>query len=132
MARRVLIFSIGFLFGSILVYQLLIKDTDREFYGSWLPEGRVLKKIKTSLNFGESRLNCLMECQDVFASDIEWLLENGDVDFSKSETKAKRKSYRVEGETEGQMNLAITFELLNDSVWVSDLVSDKQKTCDCN
>ncbi|UTW63328.1 hypothetical protein KFE98_03990 [bacterium SCSIO 12741] len=92
MARRVLIYSIGFLMGCMAVYMLFYKGQDREFYGSWLPEGRVLKKIHTTLDRSDTTLNCLMECQGVFDSDLDLLFKDGEVDFSSSVTQGSPKN----------------------------------------
>lgn len=123
--------------GSVMVYQLIIKGTDREFYGSWLPEGRVLKKIRTGLDKQPVLLSCWTKCADIFNSDVDYLLENGDVDFSKSITKGAQKSYYVEADLETGKQLQMEFGLTDDSVSVNfiQVVGAEKRTendCSCD
>ena len=122
--------------GSVMVYQLIIKGTDREFYGSWLPEGRVLKKIRTGLDKQPQLLSCWTKCAGIFNSDIDFLLDEGDVDFSKSTTQGGDKSYLVEVQLESKKKIQAEFGLTEDSVFVSfiDIEGQSQKTkkeCGC-
>ena len=71
MARRLLIFSVGFFMGCVLVYTTMFKGTDREFYGSWLPEGRVIKKLNSSLNRDHSSYQCILDKSGVFESEVD-------------------------------------------------------------
>lgn len=137
MARRFFIFSIGLLLGSMLVYQLMIKGTDREFYGSWLPEGRVLKKIRNGLDKQHLQLDCWTKCTDVFNSDIDYLLENGDVDFSKSTTQGSEKAYLVEVELESEEVLQVIFGMVEEEISIQEItVGSKSpysaKDCSCD
>ncbi|MAZ37006.1 MAG: hypothetical protein CL842_06105 [Crocinitomicaceae bacterium] len=137
MARRFFIFSIGLLFGSVLVYQLLIKGTDREFYGSWLPEGRVLKKIRTGLDKQHLKLDCWTKCASIFNSDIDYLLENGDVNFSRSKTQGSEKSYFVDSELESEQLLEVTFGMVGEQISIQEITVDKKNTfkakdCSCD
>ncbi len=137
MARRFFIFSIGLLLGSVLVYQILIKDTDREFYGSWLPEGRVLKKIRTGLDKHHAYLNCWTDCANIFNSDVDVLLESGDVDFSQSKTKGTEKQYIIETELENGELLTMGFGLIKDSVFIQYIETSKaakyvDSNCGCD
>lgn len=123
--------------GSFMVYQLLIKDTDREFYGSWLPEDRVLKKIRTGLDAKHDYLNCWTSCTGIFNSDIDILLSSGDVDFSKSVTQGDEKQYLVNTTLERGVDLTVLFGLQQDSIVIQQInlvpgkVSD-QNTCSCD
>lgn len=137
MARRFFIFSIGLLFGSVLVYQLMIKGTDREFYGSWMPEGRVLKKVRTGLDKQHIKLDCWTKCSNIFNSDIDYLLENGDVDFSRSKTQGTEKSYFIECELESGDLLEVTFDLVDELVKIQEITVNKKssfssKDCTCD
>lgn len=131
MARRVLIFSIGFLMGCVLVYTTFFKDSERDFYGSWLPEGRVLKKLNSSLNRGTAEFKCALDQSGVFDSDIDLLFENGDIDFSKSETKLEPRSYVTYVEA-NEREIWVEFVLNKDSAWVSKMGVDSLKTVNCD
>lgn len=120
--------------GSVMVYQVLIKGTDREFYGSWLPEGRVLKKIRSALDKQYEKLNCYTSCAGIFNSDIDELLENGDVDFSKSQTTGAQKTYFISNELESGELLEVQFFLVEDSVGLIEVKTKGETTIakDCN
>lgn len=132
MARRLLIFSVGFFMGCVAVYAFLFRGTDRDFYGAWLPDGRVLKKIHNSIDRSSSTFNCLIEDAGVFPSELDLLLTDGNVDFSKSETKKKKKKYYTEIELEGGRNIQAEFVVLNDSAWLNRIGIDEfiESNCD--
>ncbi|MBD81350.1 MAG: hypothetical protein CL840_20705 [Crocinitomicaceae bacterium] len=121
MARRFLIFGIGFLLGCVLVYVTMFKGTDREFYGSWLPEGRVLKKIKFSLDQSSSGYKCILEKSGVFDSEFEQLLESGDIDFEKSSTDKTVKRYFISSEVDESRTIVTEIALRRDSAWITQI-----------
>ena len=125
MPRRILIFSIGFLFGCVLVYQTMFKNSDRDFYGGWLPDGRVLKKINLSLNRDIPNYECLLTCHQLFDSDVQEILKKGDVRFAECETKTEPKIYVVEGELESGSHVKMKFSLAGDSARLMDILIPK-------
>lgn len=117
--------------GCMAVYLLLFKGQDRDFYGSWLPEGRVLKKINTTLDRSDSTLVCLMECEGIFASDLEGLLQEGEVDFASSKTQGSPKEYSLSVERESNESLEMRFYLEEDSTWVHSIMGKQPSDCQC-
>ena len=87
-----MIFSVGFFMGCVLVYTTMFKGTDREFYGSWLPEGRVIKKLNSSLNRDHSSYQCILDKSGVFESEVDEMFVSGDIDFEKSNTESSIES----------------------------------------
>lgn len=131
MARRFLIYSIGFLFGCVLVYQTMYKNTDRDFYGGWLPDGRVLKKIDQNLDRNQESYQCILTCHELFDSDIDEVLQKGDVRFAESDTKREPKLYVVDAVLESGKELKLTFEMNMESCELKTIISP-DKTCNCD
>ncbi|MGB0403560.1 MAG: hypothetical protein ACPGEG_05635 [Salibacteraceae bacterium] len=132
MARRLLIFSVGFFMGCVAVYAFLFKGTDRDFYGAWLPDGRVLKKINNSIDRSSTKYKCLIENAGVFPSELDLLLTDGNVDFSKSDTKNKKKKYFTEIELEGGRNIQAEFVIMKDSAWLTQVGIGQFLEADCD
>jgi hypothetical protein len=132
MARRVFIFSIGFLMGCVLVYNTFFKDSERDFYGSWLPEGRVLKKINQSLDHSSTRYQCQIKSAGIFESEMDKTFADGSVDFDNSETKGEPKSYRVSHEIDDNRILVFDFALREDTAWIIQLGVNQFKETNCD
>lgn len=132
MARRLLIFSVGFLMGCVLVYTTMFKDTNREFYGSWLPEGRVMKKLNSSLHRGNEDYQCILKKAEIFESEMDELLLDGDIDFGKSNTESSIRKYVISVESTSKRNIIAEISLARDSAWVSQIgISELSfKACD--
>tara|TARA_B110000967_G_C18731712_1_gene482933 strand:- start:209 stop:607 length:399 start_codon:yes stop_codon:yes gene_type:complete len=131
-ARRLLIFSVGFFMGCVLVYTTMFKGTDREFYGSWLPEGRVIKKLNSSLNRDHSSYQCILDKSGVFESEVDEMFVSGDIDFEKSNTESSIRKYFVNVEINENRNVVAEISLARDSAWISQIgVSNLSfKACD--
>lgn len=120
--KRLKYYAIGFGLG--LVFTFII------FQGrgwDWLPGNRVLTSIKSSDIYYSEAMKCEMNCKTVSKKDIFELLENGDVNFSESETHETPKVYVIENE-----GLKVSFELNNrDSVAVlNQIFSGNDCNCD--
>ena len=55
----------------------------------WLPGARVLNSVQTSKIIISDKENCFLACNDINESAVYELIENGSVDFSKSDTENK-------------------------------------------
>ena len=89
--NRLKFYLIGFGLGLFLIYTLF---KDREW--DWLPENKVKKfilenPIKINLRKDQTKI-----LTDQFSKNIFDLITNGNVNFSKSETKAVDKKYIIE------------------------------------
>lgn len=93
----------------------------------WLPGNRVLQTIRTSKVITSEKDKCLIDCNNISASSIYKLIENGDVDFGESDTK--NKNYKISNDS-----LTLNFQLnIEDSVAktiVNSIPGDK--SCHCN
>jgi hypothetical protein len=132
MARRFFIFSIGFLMGCVLVYTTFFKDSERDFYGSWLPEGRVIKKIRLSLDRTTDLYACQLKSAGIFESEMDLLLEDGSIDFSASETKINPRIYRVDYEVKDERVLMLDIVLQEDSAWIKQLGVNQIQEVNCD
>jgi len=132
MARRFLIFGIGFLMGCVLVYTTMFKDTNREFYGSWLPEGRVMKKLNSSLNRNVEGYQCILEKSGIFESEMDELLIEGDIDFDKSNTQSSIRKYLITSEVSTDRIIFAEISLAIDSAWVSQIGVSKLSFSACD
>lgn len=131
MVRRFMLFLIGAGLGCLFVYFTLIKDRDRN-YSSYFPNGRVLKKIDESLDSTQTKFNCLLACNRLSKTEFYTLLENGEVDFDKSETQAEPKKYLVNSNLSG---LNYLFHVtLKDSIASLDYLYtlDVERDCVCD
>jgi hypothetical protein len=126
MARRIFIFSIGFFGGCIMVWFMFFRTGERSFYGNWLPEGRVLSKLKAGLDKNSSHSLCMLECTGIFKSQLAALLDQGDVLFSESKTNEDPREYEV-----AYQSIRMRFILSGDSVTIGVSPTQKPRTCDC-
>ncbi|WP_291871117.1 DUF4258 domain-containing protein [Maribacter sp.] len=69
----------------------------------YLPNCRVLKNIRSKPLHYSEEINQLLLNKELDSLDIVFLLREGDVDFSKSDTKSNPcKTYLIEGELHGK------------------------------
>lgn len=83
--RRFKYYLIGFGLGLLLVYGIF---GGRDLT-TWTPEGRVLQAIDSSQVSISERALCQLECNSLSFADIQWIMEDADVDFSESSTRKK-------------------------------------------
>jgi hypothetical protein len=104
--KRLKFFSIGFSIGILFVYFLF---KDREFKWSWLPGNRVTEFIlQHPIKINTEKFNSLNQ-KESFSNSVFNTIINGDVVFSKSETKGLIKSYLIENK-ENKAVISISFQ----------------------
>lgn len=117
--------------GCVLVYRMIIKDSDRDFYGSWLPTGRVLKKIDETLDRNSESFKCFLKCNEMFDSDVDYMMENASINFSDSDTKGQTKNYELNVELEDGRNVFAMIKLKGEESTLTDMSVDG-KECSCD
>lgn len=92
----------------------------------WLPGNRVLETIRTSKIVTSEHDKCLIDCNGISANAIYELIENGDVNFSESDTK--NKNYKISNDS-----LTLNFKLnLKDSLAITVINNIPQNNkCNC-
>jgi len=97
MARRLRIYLFGVGLGLLLTWALVLRHRNTEDLLAWTPENRVLNALRedTALQKPDQYI-CLLDCYDLTSLDVEALLNDGAVDFSKSQTKTDPKEYLVQ------------------------------------
>lgn len=92
--KRIGYFLIGLSFG-IVFLTFFLKNKKAEF--CYLPNCRVLKNIRSKSFKVETETQKVLDLNHIELSDINTLLENAEVDFSKSNTKSEPcKTYTIE------------------------------------
>ena len=100
--KRILYYLIGLSLGLVIVVSTLgVRGCD------WLPENRIKTAIaKTQIYVSENNLNRI-NCSN-YNNAIFSLLNNGEIDFSKSDTKNKLKTYFI---SDNKISLKISINL---------------------
>jgi hypothetical protein len=130
-ARRIRLFIIGILIGSLVVWGFLFRGRT---FPAWTPEGRVLEALQEHPIRISSDARCMLICNDISDEDILALIADGDVLFSESDIRGKDiPEYVVEGKGKNLKLYKMKFrsEYLT-TVLISVLPSpNSNATCDC-
>ncbi|MGB5821334.1 MAG: DUF4258 domain-containing protein [Saonia sp.] len=98
--------SIGLVF-LVFFFKKKSEETGTEF--CYFPNCRVLQDLRSKpLSYSES-IDAMLRHKELDTMDIRYFLEEGDIDFGKSDTRSKPcKTYLIEGElkeTEAVLNV---------------------------
>jgi hypothetical protein len=130
-ARRIRLFIIGILIGSLVVWGFLFRGRT---FPAWTPEGRVLEALQEHPIRISSEARCILDCNKISDEDILALIADGDVLFSESDIRGKDiPEYVVEGKGKNLKLYKMKFrsEYLT-TVLISVLPSpNSNATCDC-
>ena len=130
-ARRIRLFIIGILIGSLVVWGFLFRGRT---FPAWTPEGRVLEALQEHPIRISSEARCMLNCNKITDDDILALIADGDVLFSESDIRGKDiPEYVVEGKGKNLKLYKMKFrsEYLT-TVLISVLPSpNSNATCDC-
>jgi hypothetical protein len=130
-ARRIRLFIIGILIGSLVVWGFLFRGRT---FPAWTPEGRVLEALQEHPIRITSDARCMLNCNKITDDDILALIADGDVLFSESDIRGKDiPEYVVEGKGKNLKLYKMKFrsEYLT-TVLISVLPSpNSNATCDC-
>lgn len=108
MKRRFTLYGFGFVLGIILVIFFL---GGKNASCSWFPNDRMLKIIRSKqISYSENIQNLILS-KEIDSMDINLILDNGNIDFSESQTKNMPcREYLING-VDNQQNLAITVSI---------------------
>ena len=130
-ARRIRLFIIGILIGSLVVWGFLFRGRT---FPAWTPEGRVLEALHEYPIRISSEARCMLNCNQIKDEDILALIADGDVLFSESDIRGKDiPEYVVEGKGKNLKLYKMKFrsEYLT-TVLISVLPTpNSNATCDC-
>lgn len=118
MKKRFTLYGFGFVIGIVLVFFFL---GGKRASCNWLPNDRILNIIRQKqINLSDEVKSHLAEIGSD-SLDIYRMLENGDVDFSKSQVKNDPcRLYWIQGQEE-QKQLVITVEVCDSVATVNTL-----------
>ena len=95
---------------------------------------RGLNRSPSVVNYSK-HARCRMECRHIDESEIKDILENGKINYNKSELEGDdcKKKYAVEGTTRDQQRVRIIFAPCQTEVTVVTVIDiGKEWECDCN
>ena len=127
--RRIKLYIIGVLLGCVMVYGLFHNRIP-----SWLPETIIKEELlEWPLQFTK-HANCRMECRGITEEEIILVLEEGDINFSKSKVRGKPcPTYAIEGNTEDGQFVRIVFAKCDSITRVVTAIDLGVKhDCDCD
>lgn len=130
-SKRLRLFLVGVVLGSIVMYFLVFKD--RDIYKS--PQ-QVIKMQLTANKLEYSKhATCRMECRNISEDEVKAILADGDIDYGKSQVHDKPcPSYAIEGKTNDGQNLRVVFakcDSLTRVVTAIDLDAENEN-CNCD
>lgn len=115
--NRFIYYLIGFLFGVIILIFIWDKKNTEFSYG---PNARVKKNIMTKKIHYSAKLHSAFAKNIITASTIQDIMKNGDVNFSKSDTKLDSCKIYVIEMIINKKNLSINLENCTNEVKVYD------------
>jgi len=118
MKRRFTLYGFGFVIGIMLVFFFL---GGKNASCNWLPNDRMLKIIRSKQISYSKDVQNLIISKEIDSMDINLVLDNGNIDFSKSQTKNMPcREYLINGVNK-QQNLALTVSIC-DSIAVIEKI----------
>lgn len=132
MWRKLRIYLFGVGLGLIVTWALVLRNRNTQELLKWTPENRVMNEIKqdTALVYPRN-FECILDCYGLNSLDMERLMEEGDVNFSKSQTRSDPKIYRVEYEDE-EVTIDADFAMGEEQNELKQIrVNGEKKNCAC-
>jgi len=128
-ARRLRLYLMGVLLGCVLVV-FFFRDR-LSVLTSWLPNDRVLLRLKTTLVEVDPAAECYMHCAKLDSSDLDVLFENGDVRFNLSETHEQPLKYVVDERLNDRL-VRFSFEAADSTAILRKIeFPNGDLSCDC-
>ncbi len=119
MRKRFALYGFGFIMGLGLVFFFL---GGKNASCNWLPNDRMLNIIRSKQIIYSDNINEAISTKKIDSTDINEILINGDIDFSKSQTKNKPcRNYLIQGERD-QKNISITVKICDSIATIDNLV----------
>jgi len=119
MKRRFALYGFGFAIGIVLVFFFL---GGKNASCNWMPNDRMLKIIRSKqINYSDNVINQISNAA-IDSLDINLILENGDIDFSKSQTKNNPcRKYLINGNKE-QKDISLTVKICDSLATIENVV----------
>ena len=119
MKRRFALYGFGFAIGIVLVFFFL---GGKNASCNWMPNDRMLKIIRSKqINYSDNVINQISNAA-IDSLDINLILENGDIDFSKSQTKNNPcRKYLINGNKE-QKDMSLTVKICDSLATIENVV----------
>ena len=122
MKRRFALYGFGFAMGIGLVFFFL---GGKNASCNWLPNARMLNIIRGKQIIYSAEVKNTLTTTKVDSLDINAILLNGNIDFSKSQTKNKPcRKYLING-SDNQKNLTITVKICDSIATIQNLIIKK-------
>ena len=128
MKKRFILFGFGFILGIIIIVLRYGDKSDTLF--DWVPEGRVLKRLRLTEIVISDSMQCVLDCNEFKTEYWDFLLNEGQVNFSRARSKPY-PIYSVLLISDSIPDFKLTF-LAKDSTSVLIEVSGPINECDCN
>lgn len=126
--QRLSRYLVGVFIGVLLSVMLF---SNRSCSG-WLPNQRVLDRLKDQPCHVSEHATCLMRCLDIRESQIDSMRQFGNVRFSKSEVHEEPYRYVVEYD-EAEPAFEAHFQMLDTASVVLELsLLEANRQCDCD
>ena len=131
MLRRFKLFFIGMFLGTLAV--ILFFGDRLELFSSWMPNDRVLLRLRqTELKMTE-HAKCLMDCFQIERKHIDKIMNEGNVDFKESKTQEDPLIYLVRHKGKDFGDYSLTFAARDStSTIISAERIDLKIECDCD
>ena len=128
--RRLKLYFFGFSMGLLLVY-FFFKDRSLP---PWLPKSVILEKLQNNPLFYTKHANCRMNCRQISRTEVQQILETGNVVFNKSKVRDKPcPTYALEGVTDDGQTVRIIFAACDSTTKVVTAIDLKRTyNCDCD
>jgi hypothetical protein len=98
---------------------------------NWLPNNRVLYRLQVSPSSISDKAMCQLECLKMDTSAVRVMKENGDVNFSKSNTEGPVMLYYID-HTFDASDVQMQFEVRDSSNTLVDVKAmNSAVSCDC-
>tara|TARA_B100000768_G_scaffold74659_1_gene71451 strand:+ start:786 stop:1157 length:372 start_codon:yes stop_codon:yes gene_type:complete len=117
LSNRLIYFMGGFLIGVFILFFIWDKKNTKFPY---LPEARVLNDINSKKIHYSQKLHIAFAKNIITASEVQNILKNGDVNFSKSNTKIDSCKIYIIEKVLDKKNYLISLENCNNEVKVFD------------
>ena len=130
-ARRIRLFLIGVLLGSIIMYFFVFKD--RNVYKS--PSEVIHEKLQHSKLTFSNKSTCEMNCNAITSAEIQEFLKKSDVNFGASQVHQKPcPIYVMEGKSTSGKDLTVSYQQCDSSVEIISVALNPKikEPCPCN
>lgn len=126
MLKRIGYYLVGVVLGSLLV---MVFFGDRDLQCSYFPNDRVLSDLrKKEITFSPTA-KCKWDCAELDSLAFDYILNNGEVDFSKSQTKEEsQKAYYIQSK-KFEKEFSVVIENYDSTAIIVDVMANG--SCDC-